>query len=242
MIPKIIHCCWLSGSAKTPLAECCRRSWERFAPDYEIREWNSERLRQKVEVESGIAIPPFVRDAIAHRRWAFAADWVRFAALYLDGGIYFDYDFELVNPIGDLGEQGEFVAGQWKPDGSIGMEPAIIALEKGSPIAKMMLDHYAEAAFDGITTVGEILAQQLTANHQTLTTLPPEVMSPIDVKGACHRTAATIGIHHYAMSWASPKRRLARWLAWHGGRGLIERILKIRDKWLRHHTPRSDKV
>ena len=33
MIPKVIHCCWFSAK-KTALAEKCRASWRRFAPDY----------------------------------------------------------------------------------------------------------------------------------------------------------------------------------------------------------------
>jgi len=219
MIPKFIHCCWLGGAAKDPLSAKCRASWERFAPDFEIREW----IMRAVEA-SGIAVPPFVREALARRKWAFAADWVRFLALYLEGGVYFDYDFELLAPVDDLLAQGPFVAGQWMPDGSIGMEPAVLSLEKGSAVAKAMLDHYASVDFDGNTTVGEIMK----ALGLHVRTLPPEVLSPIDVRGVCRRTSETRGIHHCAMGWARPARRIAKWLSWHGMRGAVDLWLRIR--------------
>lgn len=216
MIPKIIHCCWFGGP-KTKLALKCRQSWERFAPDFEIREWNAvEKLQD--------AVPPFVKEAMAQGKWAFAADWMRFEALYREGGVYLDYDLELIRPIDDLVEGGEFVNAHWLTDGASGIEASALALEKGSPIAKAMLDYYQTAAFDGQTTVGEILASL----SDDLRVLPPEVLSPIDSRGVCHRTDATRGIHHYAMSWATPSRKVAKWLSWHGMRGLVELMLRVR--------------
>jgi len=219
VIPRTIHCCWLGGGPKDALSEKCRASWGKFAPGFDIREWGHADIEK-----TGVAIPPFVSDAMAQRKWAFAADWVRFLALYHEGGVYFDYDFELLKPIDDLVADGPFVAGQRMPDGSVGMEPAVVALEKGSPIAKAMLDHYATAKFDGKTTVGEIMKSL----GIQLKTLPPEVFSPIDVRGTCHRTAETRGIHHYAMGWATPSRRIAKWLSWHGMRGIVEGLLTIK--------------
>jgi len=203
------------GGPKTKLAEKCRRSWERFAPDFEVKEWDSV----------GVEAPPFVKEAMAQKKWAFVADWMRFVALYREGGVYLDYDLELAKPIDDLVAGGEFVNAHWLLDGTSGIEAAVIALEKGSSIAKAMLDYYETAAFDGRTTVGEILAS-LTSH---LRVLPPEVFSPIDVKGVCHRTEATRGIHHYAMSWATPSRKIAKWLSWHGMRGVVDFILRAKS-------------
>jgi len=214
MIPKTIHCCWFGGP-KTKLAEKCRRSWEKFAPDFEVKEWDSV----------GVEAPPFVKEAMAQKKWAFAADWMRFVALYREGGVYLDYDLELVKSIDDLVAGGAFVNAHWLLDGTSGIEAAVIALGKGSPIAKAMLDYYETAAFDGRTTVGEILAS-LTSQ---LRVLPPEVFSPIDVKGVCHQTSETRGIHHYAMSWATPSRKIAKWLSWHGMRGVVDFILRAKS-------------
>jgi len=225
-IPRVIHCCWLGGGPKDALAKRCRASWLRFASDFVLREWDVAAVER-----TGVAVPPFFRDAMAAHKWAFAADWVRFLALYREGGLYFDYDFELVAPIDDLLADGPFVAGQWTPDGSVAMEPAIMALERGSPVARSMLDYYRTAAFDATTTVGEILAGRLSeVSEGRPRVLAPEFLSPIDVRGRCHRTDRTRGIHHYAMSWATPRRQFARWLAWHGLRGPVEWLLRQRGK------------
>jgi len=227
MIPKIIHCCWLSGELKSQLALRCRASWRKFAPDYEIREWNLS------AISTPSALSSFCAEAIRCRKWAFAADWVRFFALEREGGLYLDYDFELVAPIDDLMAGGAFVAGQWMPNGSVGMEPAVLALEKGSPIAAAMLKYYETASFDGKTTVGEILEGLVNSGGlgdagRMLRILPPEIMSPIGIDGRMRRTEKTVGIHWYAMSWASPSRRIAKWLSWHGLRNVIEWALRAK--------------
>ena len=220
VIPKIIHCCWLSGGPKSELAEKCLASWRKFAPGWEVREWNLSNL-------SGLSsMPAFCRDAIAARKWAFAADWVRFAALQECGGVYFDYDFELVQSIDAL-PGGAWCAGQRLPNGRVAPEPAAIALEKGSMIARAMIDYYATAEFNDKVTVGEIL-ERIRDRGSGIRVLDPEVMSPIGVDGKMHRTEKTIGIHWYAMSWASPKQKILQWLSWHGFRPAIDALLKVK--------------
>ena len=59
-----------------------------FAPGYEVREWGLAGL-------SELNPPRFVADAINAGKWAFAADWLRFAALHAEGGVYLDMDVEL---------------------------------------------------------------------------------------------------------------------------------------------------
>ena len=240
MIPKIIHCCWFGGK-KTRLAQRCLASWRKFAPAWEVREWDIKTLRREFGAEDlggRVTLPDFVEQALAVRQWAFAADWARFAVLECFGGAYFDFDEELVASIDHL-DKTEWGAAEWLIDGSARVNPgAGIALGKGSPIAKAMLEYYAAHGLDCKTTVGEILENILhcsTINLQpsscSLTfCLPPEVFSPIDCKGRIHRTANTLGIHHYAMSWAPWWRKALQWLSWHGGRPLVDFALSIKRK------------
>ena len=222
MVPKVIHCCWFSGEPKNERAKNCLASWRTYAPDYEVREWNLSNLSNVSNLSN------FFRDAVAARKWAFAADWVRFAVLHEQGGVYFDYDFELVQPIAGLPE-GEWCAGQWLPDGRVAPEPAAIALAKGSPLAQAMLEYYATHDFSDKRTVGEILESlKGLEGLRDLEVLDPEVMSPIGVDGKMHRTERTVGIHWYAMSWASPQRRIAKWLSWHGMRPLVDFLLRLK--------------
>ena len=40
MIPKIIHYFWFGGNQKPEIVLRCIRSWKKFMPDWEIKEWN----------------------------------------------------------------------------------------------------------------------------------------------------------------------------------------------------------
>ena len=219
MIPKVIHCCWFGGP-KTPLAERCLATWRRFAPDYEVREWGLAELM-------ALTPPRFVIDAVGEKKWAFVADWLRFAALHAEGGIYFDMDVELVAP---LSVEGEFVAGEYQLNGRVSAGACVLSLEKGSAVAKAMLMHYGTAKFETDRTVGERLEVVLAEAGMSVPMLPPEVFCPIDVDGTMRRTERTVGIHRCAMSWCTWKRRLARWLSWHGMRPLVDLALKVRRR------------
>ena len=219
MIPRTIHCCWF-GSRKTKLAEECLASWRRFAPGWEIREWGLGDML-------ALSPPQFVKDAVAARKWAFAADWLRFKVLCDHGGVYMDCDVELVAP---LAVDGEFVAGEWLPDGTIAIGASTIALEQGSAVASAMLARYAEIPFGSDCTVGERLGEVLREAGLPLEVMPPEVFCPIDVEGRLHRTERTVGIHRCAMSWCGCRRRFARWLSWHGMRPLVDLALWARGR------------
>lgn len=214
---KVIHCVWLGGP-KTELARKCRASWERFAPDWEIREWGLERSAGGWRVKANgrevgpVQVPRYVQSALASRKWAFAADWLRFVALEREGGIYFDFDVELVRRLDGLPDD-EWVAGEWIcNETAVGMNPCAIALNCGSRVAGRMLSAYDSAEFTIDRTVGDLMAE---AGVEMLV-LPPEVFCPSDHCGRLHVTAQTVGVHHYALSWITPRRRLARWLNWHG--------------------------
>jgi len=222
VIPKVIHCCWFGGK-KTDLAERCLASWRKFAPEYEIREWN----------ELPDDAPDFVCEAHVRQQWAFVSDWMRFRLLYDFGGIYFDFDEELVSSLESLPE-GPWCAGEFRIDGTTGYAPgAGLALDARSEIAESTLKCYATKGLDGKTTVGELLLQTLSHTPGlSLALLSPAALSPIDVSGVLHCTKSTVGIHHYAMSWAPWWRKTLQWISWHGGRPAIDALLKLKH-WRR---------
>lgn len=216
MIPKIIHCCWFGGP-KTKLARKCRASWERFAPEWEIREF---------QLPSDL--PKFASDAVAARKWAVVSDWARMRALFEDGGVYLDYDVELIRPF--VPPEGEWVAGEWKASGGVWMNPGSgIALEKGSPVARHMLEAYARTEYDPNRPMMPWINERLS--EVRIRMLAPEVLSAVDLRGRLRVTEETLGIHHYALSWGTPKQKLLQWVSWHGGRGAIDLFLKFRRQW-----------
>lgn len=225
MAEKIIHCFW-AGGPKTKLAKKCRASWEKFAPEWEIREWSLEDIH-RVHKETG-RLPEFVTGAIAAKKWAVVSDWMRMKALYEEGGVYLDYDVELIRPF--TPPEGEWVASEWTANGGTWMNPGSgIALAKGSPIAKHMLEAYESTAFDPKREMMVWINERLKEAGK-LTILPPEEMSAIDLSGRRHITEKTLAIHHYAMSGSSKLRRVARWMSWHGMRWVVELLLRVRSK------------
>ena len=241
MIPKIIHCFW-AGGPKTKLAEKCLASWRKYAPGWEIVEWNLENWKDPPQeppheyvclLRSGFpsslgSDARFLVGAVEARKWAMVSDYVRMRVLKEFGGIYLDLDVELVKPIDELPD-GEWVAGEWTANGGTWMNPGSgIALEKDSPIAPMMLERYDRLAFDPKREMMPWINESLCDSG--LRVLPPEIMSPIGVDGKLHRTEKTVGIHWYAMSWVGPFRRFARWLSWHGMRPLIDAMLWVRNR------------
>ncbi|WP_372753017.1 glycosyltransferase family 32 protein [Mariniflexile sp.] len=90
MIPKIIHYCWFGGAEKSPFIKQCIATWEKFLPDFEISCWS--------ERDFDLDSVPFVKQAYQAKKWAFVADYVRFYALYKEGGLYMDTDVKVLKP------------------------------------------------------------------------------------------------------------------------------------------------
>lgn len=87
-IPKIIHYCWFGGKPLPKLAVKCKRSWEKFFLDYEIKEWN--------EGNFDVNAHPYTRYCYEKGLWAYLSDYVRLAVVEREGGLYFDTDVEVV--------------------------------------------------------------------------------------------------------------------------------------------------
>lgn len=78
MIPKTIHLCWFSNDPYPVEIKACINSWKRILPDFSIKKWS---------YEDAMAIGcDFINEALENKKWAFAADAVRFYAVYKEGG------------------------------------------------------------------------------------------------------------------------------------------------------------
>ena len=152
MIPKIIHYCWFGRNPLPPLALECIASWKKYLPDYEIKEWNEDNF--------DVNIIPYTAEAYKQKKYAFVSDYARFWIMYKYGGIYFDTDVEVIRPMDDIIEKGNFMGFELDPDGentpgkyapryafsvALGLG---FGMEKEHPFMKKMLDYYAELAFE----------------------------------------------------------------------------------------------
>ena len=137
-IPKIIHYCWFGGNPKTELVERCIASWKKYLPDYEIREWNDNDLKNcKI---------PYVQEAYKAKKWAFITDYFRLYALYNYGGIYFDSDNEVFKSFDEFLNL-EFFSGYENYNGYVSPFTAVVGAKRGNKIIKDLLDEYDDIHF-----------------------------------------------------------------------------------------------
>lgn len=109
-------------------------------PGYEIKCWDNKSLES---IDNA-----FVRNAIADRRWAFVADYVRLHALYKQGGVYFDTDVKLYTDIRDLLICDVMIPIQTSVATGYNLMSAVIAATPGHPYIKACLDYYSNLEYD----------------------------------------------------------------------------------------------
>lgn len=216
MIPKIIHFCWMSDDPFPEKIQYCIDSWKRNLPDYEIKQWNYHNFpRGKSQ---------WVDQAFDTKRYAFAADYIRFYALYTEGGIYLDSDVEVLKSFNDLLGLEYFVCEEYIKDR---IEAAVMGFTKGNRFCKMMLDYYADRQFIGadgrldtkvlpsifndlllennisiqrVNTIESV--NELTNANSVFALLSNDFFSPKDTRTEqVSLTPNTYSIHHFANSW-----------------------------------------
>lgn len=138
VIPKIIHYVWVGNAPKTELALRCIASWKKFLPDYEIIEWNNERLAALNN--------SYAHEAFAAKKWAFVSDYLRLYALHQFGGFYFDTDLELTADLDSFRQHG-FVTGFESFKGRTAPVTAMMGAVPGHAIIKSLLSAYDTKSF-----------------------------------------------------------------------------------------------
>jgi len=228
MLPKIIHYCWFGRNPLPAEAEKCIASWRKYLPDYEIKEWNEDNF--------DVNIIPYTAEAYEAGKYAFVSDYARFWILYKYGGVYFDTDVEVIRPLDDIIEKGNFMGFETDPvkrlAGSV--NPGLgIGMVSGNKLVEKMLATYENRHF----VYEQVMKNQITVVHIATQILNESGLRPIqgiqEVDGVCvypseyfcpikvttgrmHITENTRTIHHYAGTWAeesfSIKRMIRRWL------------------------------
>ncbi len=206
-IPKIIHYCWFGKGPKPELVLKCIASWEKYLPDYEIKEWNENNF----DINSNI----YCKEAYERKKYAFVSDYVRLYAVYNEGGIYFDTDLEVIKNMDVFLNNKAFTGFE---DNEFAFTAVFGAL-KHSKWLKKLLDYYDNKHF-----VDEMGNMNLTPNTQIVTEInvnyfhlknnntyqnlgefviyPSEYFSPKSWKtNEINITDNTYTIHHFSASW-----------------------------------------
>lgn len=221
MIPKVIHLCWISGDSYPPKIKKCIDSWKDekgggCLADYEIVLWDYEKV-----VSLGYK---WIRQAVEAKKYAFAADCVRFYALYHYGGIYLDSDVEMLKPFDDLLQLPYFLCAE---NEAHRFEAAVIGAKPGLKWMKDCLDYYKHRSF--VNLFGEyrqavlpyVMERQLEkkyelklidgvgefdASSQVVCYLPCDFFCPKSwTTKQINITTNTYCIHHFEGEWTTPQ-------------------------------------
>ena len=247
MIPKIIHYCWFGRGPLPELAQKCIASWKKYLPDYEIKEWNENNF--------DVNIIPYTAEAYQTKKYAFLSDYARFWILYRYGGIYFDTDVEVIRPMEDIIERGNFMGfetdpkPQLKADASeASVNPGLgMGVAPGLGIIKKMLDYYEGRHFEfipggiGQLTIVHIATevlrkaglkqQQGIQQVDDMWIYPAEYFCPINLKtGRIHVRPNTRTIHHYAGTWQDKHFSFKEWIKKVLPESLLLKVMAVKTK------------
>lgn len=215
MIPRIIHYCWLSKDPIPEPLQKCMDSWKANLSDYEFVHWNFERFPRGTS--------KWVDEAFEHKKYAFAADYIRLFALYNYGGIYLDTDVEVVKDFAPFLSLNTMMCWQ---NQQAGLEVAAFGVEKHSRWVKDCLDYYNGRKFvkeDGtfnmkplptviesflkdnkfvLRDVRSVDEAKEVESCMEIPVFPCTFFSPKSYKnGEMLTSKNTYSIHHFAGSW-----------------------------------------
>jgi len=209
MIPKKIHYCWFGGKPLDETAIKCINSWKVYFPDYEIIEWNENNF--------DVTQIHFMHDAYNDQKWAFVADVARLIIVYINGGIYFDTDVEVIKKYDDVLETVTHGFFGLEKSGHIATGLGFASVKENSVI-KELIDIYKNLNYQehkndlSIVACPILTSKYFNSNnfncvdgiykHRGFSFYPSEYFSPIDYQtGILSITPNTHSIHWYTASW-----------------------------------------
>ncbi|WP_367296420.1 glycosyltransferase family 32 protein [Levilactobacillus yonginensis] len=230
MIPKVIHYCWFGGQPLPDSVARCLASWQRFCPDYQLKRWD--------ESNWDVTRSPYVRQAYAHKKYAFVADVARLDVVAQYGGIYLDTDVELLQPLDEFLAYDAFF-GMEEP-GRVNTGVGFGAISQ-HPMVCELLAQYQQRDFicngrSDLTTCVTIAVPLFKEwgiqrnrriqflQDKRVVILPPTYFCPEDLaSGKRQLTAQSVAIHHYAATWKSATSlTVTRWKV--RGRRIIDAV------------------
>jgi len=241
MIPQIIHYYWISGGDYPEKIRMCVSFWEKNLPGYELRKWDASNFDMNTTA--------WTREAFTARAYAFAADYIRFYALYTYGGIYLDCDVEALKPFDDLLDYDTFFGYEY----TALPEAAVVWVASNQPWLKACLSWYQtrhfldergwqrrviaplvmKQAFENTTGI-RLMDSGAPLLRGSTAILPCDYFSPKNnYSGRIEKTDHTYTVHHFESAWLRKncKTRVKKW----AHLLLIKVLGKVRYNALMYH-------
>ena len=199
MILKKIHYCWFGGSEMPHLNEACLKTWK-ILEGYEIKRWD----------ETNCPMNAFVQYHLEQKNWAFVSDYVRLYALYTEGGIYLDTDFEVLKPFDLLLDNEGFVAYEAEERINNAIAGSIVGNVFFKDCMEYMLRRFEENQTYQISPV--VTTNVMRSKNYAITVYDSEYFYPYNPYDSSKNiktlmismiTENTYAIHHWAKSWES---------------------------------------
>lgn len=213
---KVIHYCWFGGKKKPRKFKKYLKTWKKFLPDYEIKEWNEENF--------DFNVTNFSKEAYKYKKWAFVSDVARVYILKEYGGIYFDTDIEVTKKLDNILENEIWLG---REDNNYLATAMIGVKEKNNKHMENIFQIYKKAEFND-SDLYSITSPKVFTNYfkqlgllegEECQTLPDDVhiyakdyFNPKTYDGSNETfTQNTCMIHHFDATWTPPEEKIAIW-------------------------------
>lgn len=211
---KVIHYFWFGKNPKPKIFKTCLKSWKKYLPDWEIKEWTEENC--------DVYINEFTTYAYKTKNWSFISDFYRCYVLEKYGGLYLDIDVELIGSIDDLLKKEKPFLG-FESTGLVNSGLIMYFPNPHNLLLKEMLK-IVESKSSVIgeyftkTTIVAWLTEELQKNNLVndnsfqsvmgIDIYPSDYFCPVSPTWKHQNfTSNTRSIHHYFASWIDKKSR-----------------------------------
>lgn len=211
---KTIHYIWLGKKKKPRIIRKCIASWRKHMPDWQIKEWN--------EGNVDLDRYAFCREAYDAKKYAFAADVIRFDVICCEGGLYFDTDVKMLKDFSPLTDRYKAFVGYEYKMATPGL--VLFAAEPDNAVLRDVLRVYGKTHFivdgkENKKVVGEYFSEVLEnygfvyedrkQDCEGFWVLPSTYFCPADGYGnPMNYSDDTYSVHLYAASWRPWKTRV----------------------------------
>lgn len=208
---KIIHYFWFGHNPKPDILKKCIKSWKKWLPDWEIKEWN--------ETNVDVYLNDYTSYAYLKKNWSFVSDFFRCYILEKYGGLYLDTDVEIIGDIESLLKDEPIMGFEYSGYVASGLimyfpQPHHKVLKDMMSIIELKSNTLDDPNFKSTMVVwfSDYLKDHGLINNgkeqyvEGIHIYPNDYFCPINPTWKFQKfTSNTVTIHHYYGSWFSSK-------------------------------------